>query len=365
MKYLYRGLLMAGCLINMGTSAKPLAIGESLPSSMICQDKDNIQQPDWQKSLKLVVLLPEQSDYEGMMRYAFDQYFKSQNAFSSPRHERNIQVIYINGSQPKNSISWPYQNDCEAISSQAAVEKLSHLVGVLLPKTNQSDATVLLLDKQNIVRWRADDYHAQGERLKPLEKTIKALLGQPDPIAPNANTQKRPNIGDIAPDFALGNDQHLSDLRGKTVLVTFYPAAFSGIIPTAKPITSEAAKTTLEAKQRSMMMCSIQLTSLDAPASTPNNVTDPHIIKLAISSAQPALLREWKNLLNTHDMNYISDIDYSISQQYGSYDATHGYNQRTVFIINKAGKIAFVDDNYTIDDADTVQEALKTISTQP
>jgi peroxiredoxin len=215
------------------------------------------------------------------------------------------------------------------------------------------------------VRWRADDYHAQGERLKPLEKTIKALLGQPDPIAPNARSQKRPRVGETAPDFAVGNGQRLSDLRGKTVLVTFYPAAFSGIIPTANPITSEGAKAVLEAKQTRMMMCSFQLTSLDNPSNAPTHETDPSIVKLAISSAQPTLLSEWRTLLNTHDIDYISDIDYSISQQYGSYDAKHGYNQRTVFIIDKAGKIAFVDDEYTSDDADTVQEALKTISMQP
>jgi peroxiredoxin len=176
--------------------------------------------------------------------------------------------------------------------------------------------------------------------------------------------QNRPNVGDPAPDFTLENGQRLSDLKGKTVLITFYPAAFSGIIPTADPITNEAAKTALETKQRSMMMCSMQLTSLDETPSAAHT-TDPTIVKLAISSATPKLLNEWKNLLKTHDIDYISDIDYSISQRYGSYDAAQGYNKRVVFIIDKKGEIAFVDDDYTIDDAEKIKQVLRTIDKQP
>ncbi|GHA72600.1 hypothetical protein GCM10009007_12010 [Formosimonas limnophila] len=171
--------------------------------------------------------------------------------------------------------------------------------------------------------------------------------------------QNRPNVGDPAPDFTLENGRRLSDLKGKTVLITFYPAAFSGIIPTADPISNEAAKTALETKQRSMMMCSMQLTSLDETPSTSTHTIAPTIVKLAISSAAPKLLNEWKNLLKTHD------IDYSISQRYGSYDAAQGYNKRAVFIIDKKGKVAFVDDDYTMDDTEKIKQVLRTIDKQP
>ena len=364
MKHFYRGLIMAGCLFSAGVSAKALSIGYILPPSTICQDDKLSQQEDWQNALKLVVFLPEQSDYEGMMKYAFDQYFLSQNAFSTYDHNRNIKVIYMTGSPPSNLLSWPYLNGCEVTSKTTDIQKLSQLVGTQLPKRNQSDATVLLLDKRDIVRWRSDDYRAQGEQLKPLEKTIKQLLGESDPIMTDTPEQNRPNVGDPAPDFTLKNGQRLSDLKGKTVLITFYPAAFSGIIPTVDPISNEAAKTALETKQRSMMMCSMQLTSLDETPSAAHT-TDPTIIKLAISSATPKLLNGWKNLLKTHDIDYISDIDYSISQRYGSYDAAQGYNKRVVFIIDKKGEIAFVDDDYTIDDAEKIKQVLRTIDKQP
>jgi peroxiredoxin len=41
-----------------------------------------------------------------------------------------------------------------------------------------------------------------------------------------------PNVGDVAPDFTLpsssGKDVHLSDYKGRTVVLAFYVKAFTG-----------------------------------------------------------------------------------------------------------------------------------------
>ncbi len=106
MKYLYRGLVMAGCLLSMSASAKALTVGQQLPLSAICQDKEVTSQTDWQ-SLKLVVVLPEQSDYDGMMKYAFNQYFTFENAFNrNDNHYHNIKIIYITGAQTDQNTSF-------------------------------------------------------------------------------------------------------------------------------------------------------------------------------------------------------------------------------------------------------------------
>lgn len=55
---------------------------------------------------------------------------------------------------------------------------------------------------------------------------LLVLLLPPSPVA------AEPAVGDIAPDFALpGSDGHthrLADLRGRTVVLAWFPKAFTG-----------------------------------------------------------------------------------------------------------------------------------------
>ncbi len=57
-----------------------------------------------------------------------------------------------------------------------------------------------------------------------------------------------------------------------------------------------------------------------------------------------------------------SDHDHGVARKYGSYNEANGYNRRTVFVIDKAGKIAYADLAYSPRDAtsfDKLKAALK------
>ncbi len=46
----------------------------------------------------------------------------------------------------------------------------------------------------------------------------------------------------------------------------------------------------------------------------------------------------------------LSDHDHSVAKKYASYNAERGYNKRTVFVIDKQGKIAYIDWKYSLAD---------------
>ena len=62
-----------------------------------------------------------------------------------------------------------------------------------------------------------------------LALLFSAGLLTAQPAAPPKTNLK---VGDTAPDFTLrttaGNSFHLADYRGKTVVLAFFPAAFTG-----------------------------------------------------------------------------------------------------------------------------------------
>jgi peroxiredoxin len=61
-----------------------------------------------------------------------------------------------------------------------------------------------------------------------------------------------------------------------------------------------------------------------------------------------------------------SDHNHAVAKAYGSYNDTYGYNKRTVFVVDRAGKIAYEDLAYSPRDSVSftkLQGALKTLAT--
>ncbi len=365
----------------------PLAIGDRIEASLFCAQSD---ENGWRDSIKLIVLAPARSEYDGMLRLAFNEYFRKGDAFAHGALKTPIKVVHITGARAEAAgfMGDYLDSDCTPATDPQALAAIARATGVTLPLADDSDAIVLLLDRDGVLRWRDTAYRAQGEHLKPLEKTVKALLGAPDAVAVaaggTAGSAAGPRVGDMAPDVEIAlppppgsldtllaeraprptKTVPLSSLRGKVVLLTFYPAAFSGTLPTVQGSVADKIAAERKDTLHRMMMCSIQIDQLDSilidrlDRVAQRHIAKDDIVKLAISASTPQLLDSWRRVLGTTDMRYVNDPDYAIAQRYGSYDAAAGYDMRKVFVIGRDGRIAYIDDDYAAGDGDAVQAAL-------
>lgn len=361
-------------------SAAPGAVGERVPAALFCEDPS--QAEAWGDAPRLVVLMPAHSEYGSMLRLAFGAYFRRGHALpQSISHEQFPRTVFVTGAQADEDDGFPMLmgDHCAPARSSEALARIAQATGVQMPRADRADATVLLIDKDGVVRWRDDAFRAQGEHLKPLEAAVKSLLGVSDTLAP-APAEAPPGVGDAAPDFVIdmpqtppwarrgggsrapAEDTRLSALRGKVVVLSFYPAAFSGTLPLIEGDAEEIALAVRDRERRRMMSCAIQLDELDALAADHALLGD--VVKLAVSASTPELLDAWRRTLRTQDLHYINDADYGISRRYGSYDAKAGYNLRKVFVIDGAGRVAYVDDDYRPGDADALAGAIAKAATK-
>ena len=158
-----------------------------------------------------------------------------------------------------------------------------------------------------------------------------------------SNAAAVPQVGDRAPDFALPyatrdsvsrDSLVLSSLVGKRNLVlAFYPADWSG------GCTKE--------------VCAFrdnfaELGQLNADV-------------IGISGDYVYSHYEWAKHHNL-PFRLAADHNHEVAKRYGSFNDANGYNRRTVFVIDKSGKIAYADLAYSARDAasfDKLRAALK------
>jgi peroxiredoxin len=127
-------------------------------------------------------------------------------------------------------------------------------------------------------------------------------------------------VGDEAPDFELrshrGGTVTLSDFRGKkNVVVAFHPLAFTPV-------------------------CATQMTNYQSelPAF---DTADTVVLGLSVD-AQPAK-SAWAKELGTLDFDLLSDFHPhgEVARKYGVYREPDGISERAVFVVDKAGRIAW------------------------
>ena len=150
-------------------------------------------------------------------------------------------------------------------------------------------------------------------------------------------------VGDKAPDFTLSYATKdsiamapisLSSLEGKgNIVLAFYPADWSG------GCTKE--------------VCSLRdnfsaLSAMNADV-------------LGISGDYMFSHHEWAKFHNL-PFRLASDHKHEVARMYGSYDEPSGYNKRTVYAIDRTGKIGYIDLHYSPRDSTSLnklQDALK------
>ncbi|MCD9185340.1 MAG: peroxiredoxin family protein [Pyrinomonadaceae bacterium] len=327
-------ILFSLCVLMPEIRAANFEIGAKFPVEKLITEKkvsDN----------KLIVFMPSLTydcDYASMLTQSFYYYFDQKLAFEDLAKSPQTEIFLVVNDK---------QN--AAVSTQNIFGKMNVIYdekgeifasfGITLPKDKNADATVFLLDSNEIIALIDKNYRAQGEHLKPLENKLKELNGiykkaiSPDEVKPL-------KTGKLAPDFQIDRQTKLSDLRGNVVLLSFYPAAFSGTLP--KPV--EALKVPIFSNKANSMSCAFQIDGIDDIKNSKNEAK-----RIVISSSTASLLEKWKNVLGTHNVEYANDPDYSISQKYFSYNP-NGYNNRVSVIIDKKGKIAYIDESFDFDD---------------
>ena len=128
------------------------------------------------------------------------------------------------------------------------------------------------------------------------------------------------NVGDRAPDFALrshrGGIVKLSDFRGKkNVVLAFHPLAFTPV-------------------------CATQMCSYESELSRFDGA-DAAVLGVSID-AQPAKAA-WAKTLGPISYDLLSDFHPhgEVARKYGVFRPVEGFSERAVFVIDKAGMVAW------------------------
>jgi peroxiredoxin len=164
--------------------------------------------------------------------------------------------------------------------------------------------------------------------MKPLLLLLPMALLLSCRTSAQENPPRPLAAGDPAPDFALpyatkdsvaADELKLTSLLGKrNIILAFYPADWSG------GCTKE--------------MCTMR-DNFNALAGLNAEI-------LPISGDYEYSHHEWAKAYHL-PFRLLSDHPHRVARMYSSYNAEHGFNYRTVYVIDKEGKIAYIDLAYS------------------
>ena len=150
-----------------------------------------------------------------------------------------------------------------------------------------------------------------------------ALVLLPAASRAQAAAANVPNVGEMAPDFSapastryglLKDPLHLADLRGKTVVVAFFPRSRT-------------------------KGCTVQMESYRDRYATLFS-GGKGIVVVSISVDPDTMQQSWARDAN-FPMVFVSDSSGAIGKKYGALDPKDHYDQRIAFVISPDGKIAY------------------------
>jgi peroxiredoxin len=130
-------------------------------------------------------------------------------------------------------------------------------------------------------------------------------------------------VGQMAPDFSLYNTEKkevkLSDLKGKKVIIHFFPQAFTGV-------------------------CTTQLCTM---RDNLNYYTNLNAVVLGISVDSIFTQAKFKEVEN-YNFDLLSDFNKEVSRSYGAFYEDwilnmKGVSKRAAFVIDEEGKVAYAE----------------------
>jgi peroxiredoxin len=168
--------------------------------------------------------------------------------------------------------------------------------------------------------------------MKPIVAFLLLVAALPAFAQTPATPPPGPQVGDPAPDFLLPYATRDSVARdslslrrlegGRNVVLAFYPADWSG------GCTKE--------------VCTLR-----------DNFTalgDLNATVVAISGDYVFSHHEWASHHNL-PFRLASDHSHAVAKAYGSFNDAVGYNRRTVYVVDRSGKIAYADPAYSVRDS--------------
>jgi peroxiredoxin len=136
-------------------------------------------------------------------------------------------------------------------------------------------------------------------------------------------------VGDTAPDFELpthldrNTKVKLSDLRGQNVVLAFYPFDWTPV-------------------------CSTQMPQYEADK---GRFSDHNARVLGISTDSAPSHAAWAKELGGISFDLLADFHPKgeVSKAYGTFREEDGFSNRAIFVIDKEGKIAYIDHHELLD----------------
>jgi peroxiredoxin len=331
------------CGLVGAASGEKLTLGARFPIENLPSDK----KPADNTIVVFIPSLTSDCDYASMLTQSFYYYFDQKLAFEGLKKSPTTKIFLVVKDKPDEAKStWNILGGMNVIYDEKGDLFSYFEVGQTAGKN--ADSTVVLLDSKDVIAHIDRAYRSQGEHLKPLENKLKELNGLYEKVIPAKKTLK---VGDKAPDFRVNEKEMLSDLRGTVVLLSFYPAAFSGKLPKPGEIYALAISPLFGGAQ--VETCIAQIKAIDrVPKKTPK---EPR--RIMISSSTASILNKWKAVIGTYNVEYANDPDYSVSSQYFSYNR-QGYNNRVSVIVDQKGKVAYIDPDFNFNDEAVLNEKM-------
>jgi len=151
-------------------------------------------------------------------------------------------------------------------------------------------------------------------------------------------------VGEIAPDFTLrdqdANKFTLSDMKGKRVLLSFHPLAWTGF-------------------------CTLQMLSIEVNY---ENFTALHTVPVGLSVDSLPTKEAWARDMKLKDLKILSDFwpNGAVAKSYGLFRDKHGTAQRANVIVDEKGKVAWVKvyEVLSLPDVNEVLAVIKKMATK-
>ncbi len=339
------GVLIFAVLFSFAVRATQLEVGQKFPLEKLSKET-------FVSDSSIIVFIPsltEDCEYASMLTQSFYYYFDQKLAFEKLPKSPTAKIFLV----VRDKVN-------AARSTQNIIGKMNVVYdekgeyfdtfGVTQPNSKNADSTIVLLDSANTIALIDKNYRSQGEHLKPLENKLKELNGITTKVSVKSQ-QTELKVGNIAPDFQFSEKQNLSDLRGKVVLLSFYPAAFSGVLPKTANLNLLSTSSFSIDNAKDLISCAIQIEKLDFKLPT------DEVRRILITSSTNSILSNWQKVLKTQNIIYANDRDYSTSLKYGSYNPS-GYNHRVSVIIDRKGKIVYIDRFFDNNDGEILNDKL-------